>query len=38
MNNSALLIIDLQNDFLEGGSLQVNHSLQIIPIINNIKK
>lgn len=36
--NSALLIIDVQNDFCNGGSLAVNGSLEIIPIINNIRK
>lgn len=31
---SALLIVDMQNDFLPGGSLAVSGSEQIIPIIN----
>lgn len=34
----ALLIIDLQNDFLPGGPLQVPHGDEIIPVINNIQK
>jgi nicotinamidase/pyrazinamidase len=30
----ALLVIDMQNDFMEGGSLPVPHASEIIPIIN----
>jgi nicotinamidase/pyrazinamidase len=37
-NKTALLIIDMQNDFVTGGSLDVDGSLDIIPIINNIRK
>lgn len=33
---TALILIDIQNDFLEGGSLPVPHSLEIIPIINQL--
>jgi nicotinamidase/pyrazinamidase len=33
-NGDALLIVDMQNDFLPGGSLAVSGSEQIIPIIN----
>jgi nicotinamidase/pyrazinamidase len=33
-NGDALLIVDMQNDFLPGGSLAVPGSEQIIPIIN----
>ncbi|MBB6459931.1 bifunctional nicotinamidase/pyrazinamidase [Flammeovirga kamogawensis] len=32
----ALLIIDVQNDFIPGGALQVPEGDHIIPIINNI--
>ncbi|MFW5645430.1 MAG: bifunctional nicotinamidase/pyrazinamidase [Bacteroidota bacterium] len=32
----ALLIIDLQNDFLPGGSLEVENGDVIIPVINSI--
>ena len=32
----ALIIIDVQNDFLAGGSLAVNNGNQVIPVINNI--
>ena len=35
---NAFLIIDVQNDFCEGGSLAVNKSNQIIPVINQIRK
>lgn len=34
---TALLIIDVQNCFLPGGSLAVNDGDQIIPIINSIR-
>ncbi|MFL1780429.1 nicotinamidase/pyrazinamidase [Candidatus Hepatincolaceae symbiont of Richtersius coronifer] len=34
-HNQALIIIDLQNDFLEGGALGIKDSHKIIPIINN---
>ena len=33
---SALIIVDVQNDFCEGGSLEVKNSNEIIPIINNL--
>ena len=34
---SALLVVDLQNDFCSGGSFEVPGSLKIIPVINRIK-
>ena len=34
----ALLIVDVQNDFLPGGALQVPEGDEIIPVINNIQK
>ncbi len=37
MNKKALLIIDVQNDFLEGGSLAVGDSMPIIPLINSLR-
>ena len=37
-NQSALLIIDVQNGFLPGGSLPVKDGDQVIPIINSIAK
>ncbi|GAA5414542.1 nicotinamidase [Ureaplasma ceti] len=36
MKQSALLIIDMQNDFVEGGALPVTGGLSIVPIINNL--
>jgi nicotinamidase/pyrazinamidase len=34
----ALIIVDIQNDFLKGGSLEVKDGNQVIPIINEIQK
>ena len=34
----ALIIVDVQNDFCEGGSLEVKYSNQIFPFINNLVK
>lgn len=36
-NNTALLIVDVQNDFIPGGALEVREGDQIIPIINSIQ-
>lgn len=33
----ALIIVDIQNDFLEGGSLAVNNGNDVIPIINSLQ-
>ena len=38
MNNTALIIVDVQNDFCENGSLEVKKANEIIPLINNIRK
>jgi len=35
---SCLLIIDVQNDFMQGGSLQVSDSLDILKPINTLRK
>lgn len=35
---NALLVIDVQNDFLPGGSLEVKDGDKIIPVINAIQK
>lgn len=35
---NALIIIDVQNDFLPGGALAVKDGFDIIPIINSIQK
>lgn len=32
----ALLVVDLQNDFMPGGALPVQHADEIIPIINQL--
>ncbi|CAN5485262.1 bifunctional nicotinamidase/pyrazinamidase [soil metagenome] len=34
----ALLLIDIQNDFLPGGSLPVSAGNEIIPVVNEIQK
>lgn len=33
---SALIVVDMQNDFLPGGSLAVHDGFQVIPIINTL--
>jgi len=38
MNKKALIIVDVQNDFLPGGSLAVEKGDKIIPIINRIQQ
>lgn len=32
----AFIIVDVQNDFCEGGSLEVPHSNEIFPIVNQL--
>ncbi|WP_138437107.1 isochorismatase family protein [Marinobacter shengliensis] len=32
--NSALLLVDIQNDFCEGGSLEVPDANKVIPVVN----
>lgn len=36
--SKALIIVDLQNDFCEGGSLAVRGANEMIPLINTLKK
>lgn len=36
-DNSALIVVDVQNDFCEGGSLEVRDASKIIPKINKIR-
>ena len=36
--NSALLIVDVQNDFLPGGALAVADGDQVIPVINDLQQ
>lgn len=38
LKNSALLIVDVQNDFLPGGALAVSKGDTIIPIINSLQE
>lgn len=35
---SALIIVDLQNDFMPGGALAVREGYQILPVINELMK
>ena len=37
-DGSALLVIDVQNCFLPGGSLAVKDGEQVVPVINKIAK
>jgi nicotinamidase/pyrazinamidase len=37
MTDSALVIVDLQNDFLAGGALAVPEGDQVIPLINQLQ-
>ena len=34
----ALIIVDLQNDFVAGGTLEVPHGEQIIPLVNELSE
>lgn len=36
--NKALLIVDIQNDFCQGGGLEVKSANKIIPTVNNLIK
>jgi nicotinamidase/pyrazinamidase len=37
-NKAALIVVDVQNDFCEGGSLAVTGANEIIPLINRLRK
>jgi len=37
-DKTALIIVDVQNDFCEGGSLAVENASAIIPIINALRE
>ena len=37
-SKAALIIVDVQNDFCKGGSLEVGNAHEIFPIINELKK
>ena len=36
MNRKALILVDIQNDFMKGGSLEVPHAETIIPVVNKL--
>jgi len=36
LENSALILVDIQNDFCPGGALAVNEGDQIVPIVNRL--
>jgi nicotinamidase/pyrazinamidase len=38
VSHNALLVIDVQNDFIPGGSLAVSDADRIIPIINRLAR
>lgn len=38
MGKSALIIVDVQNDFCEGGSLAVPNGNDVIPVINKLRR
>jgi nicotinamidase/pyrazinamidase len=38
LEKSALIIVDVQNDFLPGGALAVTHGDQILPLINELQQ
>lgn len=37
-SNEALVVIDMQNDFMPGGTLAVAHGDEIIPVINRLAR
>ncbi|MDQ1522310.1 MAG: nicotinamidase/pyrazinamidase [Pyrinomonadaceae bacterium] len=37
-NNSALILVDIQNDFCPGGSLAVKEGDRIVPVVNELQK
>lgn len=37
LNKSALIIVDVQNDFIPGGALAVKEGNQVVPIINSLQ-
>jgi nicotinamidase/pyrazinamidase len=37
-NNSALILIDIQNDFCPGGSLAVKEGDRVVPVVNELQK
>ncbi len=37
LKNGALIIVDVQNDFIPGGSLAVKEGDQVVPVINSLQ-
>lgn len=37
-NNSALILVDIQNDFCPGGSLAVKEGDEIVPVVNELQR
>lgn len=37
-NDSALILVDLQNDFMPGGALEVKKGNEVIPVVNQLLK
>ena len=38
MKNTAIIVVDMQNDFVEGGALAVAGGLALVPVINDLFK
>lgn len=38
MNSPALIVVDVQNAFIEHGTLSVPNGREVIPVINRIAK
>ena len=36
MNKKALILVDIQNDFMEGGSLEVPNASEILPVVKKL--
>ena len=36
MNRKALILVDIQNDFMEGGSLEVPNASEILPVVKKL--
>ncbi len=36
--NSVLLVVDVQNGFVEGGALPVKHGADVVPVINELSR
>lgn len=38
LKKAALIIVDVQNDFIPGGALAVNEGDQVVPVINSLQR